>query len=194
MGYISDPPYEDVANRLRSAIRKLLKEDRDLFDFAVNERTVTQRLAVKLEAEFSELRLELKADCEYNRMWIESGAGENLTKTYPREIFGEPRIDDIDAVTVFPDVIVHLRGTQFANILVIEAKRNAPAELIPENDRIKLHEFTKIDGDFRYPWGAYLNFRTFKSPEEGPHRAICLVDAVWFSNGKELRSEQIQRE
>src|SRR5207244_2867958 len=193
MGYISAPPHDDVANRLRKAIRKLLKEDRDLFDFAVNERTVTQRLAVKLEEQFSELELGLKADCEYNRMWIE-GTGENLTKNYPREIFGVPRVDDVDAVTVFPDVIVHLRGIQFANILVVEAKRNAPVDVVPENDRIKLHEFTKSNGDFRYPWGVYLNFRTFPSQQEGPHKMICVVNAVWFSNGERTHSEKIQKE
>jgi len=48
MGYISDPPHEDVADRLRKAIHRLLKEDRDFFDFSVNERTVTKRLAFKL--------------------------------------------------------------------------------------------------------------------------------------------------
>src|SRR5947208_9437802 len=119
MGYISDPPHEDVADRLRKAIHRLLKEDRDFFDFSVNERTVTQRLAFKLEEQFDELDLGLRADCEYNRMWVESKAGENLIKSYPSEIFGIPRIDDTDAVTVFPDIIVHLRGRQFANILVV---------------------------------------------------------------------------
>jgi hypothetical protein len=192
MSYLTNPPQDDLANRLRKAIQSLLKEDRDLFDFAVNERTVTQRLAAKLEEQFSDLGLGLKADCEYNRMWIE-GSGENLTKSYQAITFGIPRIDDIDAVTVFPDIIVHLRGKQFINILVIEAKRNAPVDSVPENDRIKLHEFTKPDGDFRYPWGVYLNFRTFPSRDEGAHKVICLVDAVWFSKGDRMHSEQIQK-
>ena len=63
---------------------------------------------------------------------------------------------------------------------------------VPENDCVKLHEFTKRDGDFRYPWGVYLNFRTFPSPTGDRHKKICIVDAVWFSKGEAIQSEQIQ--
>lgn len=193
MSFISDPPFDEVACRLEFAVKCVISKDSDLFNFEVNERTVTQRLALYLERAFKPLGLGLKADCEYNRMWVESGEGEhNLTKKYPQLSGLKPNVEDSDGVTVFPDVIVHLRGKQFANVLVIEAKRNAPVGAVPDNDRIKLYEFTRMDGGFRYPWGAFLNFRSFQSPCGGEHRVVTIVDVVWFRDGKAGPRDQIQ--
>lgn len=193
MSFISDPPFDEVASRLEAAVKRVISKDSDLFNFEVNERTVTQRLALYLEQAFEPFGLGLKADCEYNRMWGESGEGEyNLTKKYPQLSGIKPSVEDSDGVTVFPDVIVHLRGKQFANVLVIEAKRNAPVDAVPDNDRIKLYEFTRMDGGFRYPWGAFLNFRSFKSPCGRDHKVVTIVDVFWFRNGEVETSTQVQ--
>ena len=193
MSFISNPPHEEVSRRLEIAVKCVISKDSDLFNFKVNERTVTQRLALYLEQAFEPLGYGLKADCEYNRMWIESGEGEcNLTKKYPELSGLKPDVEDSDGVTVFPDVIVHLRGKRFANVLVIEAKRDAPVGAVPDNDRIKLYEFTRMDGGFRYPWGAFLNFRYVPSPCGREHRVVTIVDVVWFRDGKAVTTSQIQ--
>lgn len=193
MGFISNPNREELAVRLERAVKSLLTSDSDLFHFQVNERTVTQRLALYLEKAFEPLGLGLKADCEYNRMWVESGEGvHNLTKKYPQLSGQHPSVEDSDGVTVFPDIIVHLRGRELANVFVIEAKRNAPVGSVPENDAIKLYEFTRNDGGFRYAWGAFLNFRSFPSPCGLQHKVVTLVDVVWFRDGKPGLTEQIQ--
>jgi hypothetical protein len=192
MSYISSRPFEDVASRLRRALKTLLRDESDLFTFAVNERTVTQRLSQYLEQAFDELKLGVKADCEYNRMWVESAEGEkNTTKKY--QVFKDiiPTVEDTDAKTVFPDIIVHLRGKEYANILVVEAKRDAVRGSIPEPDRIKLFEFTRADGSFRYPWGAFLNFRTFDSQGGLSSAKVTVVDVAWFRSGEKFQDQQV---
>ena len=193
MNFINDLSHEDIASRLRFAIRCVLSKDRNLFNFEVNERTVTQRLALYLENEFASLNSKLRADCEYNRMWAESCEGEiNLTKKYPKLKEQLLSIEDTNGVTVFPDIIVHLRESKLANVLVIEAKRNSPQKPMPENDRIKLFEFTRENGSFRYLWGAFLDFRSFQSPCGTALKVVTLVDIVWFRDGKPFTTEQVQ--
>ena len=89
--------------------------------------------------------------------------------------------DDIEAHTVYPDIIVHLRGESGSagNILVVEAKRNYPGEKrIPDNDRKKLVGFTDQKGLFQYRCGAFLNFRI--AAEEK------FIEIKWFVDGMEI--------
>lgn len=155
---------------LRNALDSLGKEPH-LFSFRINERTLTQRLSLHLQ---QIVGIDLSVDCEYNRMWEED---EDIVKRLP---WGADQVltNDDTGRTVYPDIILHIRGKPFANLLVIEAKRNWKADDIPENDMKKLQGFTKPDGDFRYPWGAFINFVT----ETRYKHAVV----VWFaSDGKE---------
>jgi hypothetical protein len=64
--------FDQVADRLRKALGQLLNEPK-LFEFKVNERTLTQRLSLHLQPLFQGLSV----DCEYNRYWQE-GEGRDL--------------------------------------------------------------------------------------------------------------------
>ena len=95
---------------LQSALQRLVDEDADLFTVDINERSITHRLAVHLTPLFPEWDV----DCEYNRNGHE-----------PKRLdFGVQTVEtgDVDAKTVYPDVIVHRRGTDH-NLLVVEAKK-----------------------------------------------------------------------
>jgi hypothetical protein len=103
------------------------------------------------------------------------GEDEDIVKRLPWG--AEPvRTDDDSGRTVYPDVIVHARGKKFANLLVVEAKRNWRGKKLPEIDRRKLQGFTDPKGEFRYRWGAFINFLT------APKRKQAVV--VWFAEGK----------
>jgi hypothetical protein len=100
---------------LESALQKLVDEDADLFAVDINERSITHRLAVHLTPLFPAWDV----DCKYNRNGHEPkrlGFDVQTVET-----------NDVDAKTVYPDVIVHQRGTDH-NLLVVEAKKANNAE------------------------------------------------------------------
>src|SRR5690348_14899528 len=132
-----------VSQRLNWAIEQLIARDRALLEFDLNERTITHKLAEHLQQAFSEYDV----DCEYNR-----NQGDIKTLELPEHINNS--WDDTQARTVFPDIIVHRRGTG-TNVLVIEAKKtNGGDEAF---DLLKLHAFRQELG---YEHAVFLRFRT----------------------------------
>jgi hypothetical protein len=166
---IEDFDWPTTRKVLLLALSEMAKEPK-LFSFKINERTLTQRLAFHLQLIAGR---ELSVDCEYNRMWV---GGKDLQKQLPwsREVIWN---DDDEARTVYPDILVHVRGVEGAagNALVIEAKRNHTTKSVSENDRLKLEGFTALDGLFKYSRGAFVNFRA-------PSKRI---EVKWFEGGKQ---------
>lgn len=103
----SHAPGEAVAD----ALSELLANDHHLLGVDANERSITFRFAMYLQ-----MRLpEWVVDCEYNRDGIEPKRLGSFD-LYPDN-------EDDEAKTVFPDVIVHLRGER-QNHLVLEFKKS----------------------------------------------------------------------
>lgn len=101
---------ESVQVKIERAFLRLIKEDALLLENDVNERSLTHHLARYLGDELPEWHV----DCEYNR------SGD-----LPKRLVGlisHRRSDDTEGTTVFPDIIVHRRGTT-DNYIVIEAKK-----------------------------------------------------------------------
>ena len=90
---------EEIERKVNSCLQILRERDKYLLDNNLNERTITHKLATYLQEEFPDLNV----DCEYNRL-------ENIVKTLrlPRD---RVNWDDTEAKTVFPDIIIHKRGT-----------------------------------------------------------------------------------
>jgi len=112
---------EDViVDLLNNAIKKLQEKDSKLLDkkFNINERTVTHRLAMYIAEEFPNFDV----DCEYNRMAL--GKKEYIKKSINnlKQVEKRIKIDDVRAITVFPDIIVHNREYKEENLIVIEVK------------------------------------------------------------------------
>ena len=93
--------------------------------------------------------------------------------------------DDTRGNTVYPDIIVHTRGSpgKCGNLLVIEAKRNAKKLTSKDKDYCKLSAFTDEKLIFRYLWGAHINFVT---KAKGPPTA----HVMWFENGSPTGVEE----
>jgi hypothetical protein len=101
------PPGENVV----CALSELLVNDHELLGINANERSITFRFAMYLQ-----LRLPAwTVDCEYNR------DGTDPKRLGHLELY--PDSEDEEAKTVFPDVIVHRRGTE-QNHLVLEFKKS----------------------------------------------------------------------
>lgn len=139
---------EDIHTKLHAASRLLEEAHGALFERNVNERSLTHWLAVILGPMFPGWDV----DCEYNRDELET-----KRIVIASEVPNEVPSDDLHAETVFPDIIVHHRGTD-ENLLVIEAKKsNNPRG--DQRDRCKLRGYLSVDeGGLGYEFGALVTF------------------------------------
>lgn len=94
-----------------SALKQLIKEDAYLLENDVNERSISHRFGMYLQSNMPEWHV----DCEYNRDGVDPKRIAHLGL--------QPDDDDTESKTVFPDIIVHIRGTS-ENYLVIEFKKS----------------------------------------------------------------------
>ena len=136
------PSIEEVSKGLNRALSRFTDGERDLIALDPSERSLTRRLALYIEREFEGWAV----DCEYNRVGIDN----------PKEILanapGSVAPDADDAVTVFPDIIVHRRGPQGPNLLVVEAKK-ATSRVPRDFDLLKLYAYRTQLG---YPYAAFV--------------------------------------
>lgn len=143
---------EDIQERLDCALKLLIRNDSALFKNRANERSLTHMLASYLAEQFSEYHI----DCEYNRMWQDGVEREKgiTVEDMPFEVSTE----DVEAVNVFPDIIVHRRENSENNLLIIEAKKSSNNNR--RADFQKLNGFMRDigDGGRGYEFSAFVVF------------------------------------
>jgi hypothetical protein len=138
---------EEVTEKIHSAYRTFLARDGHLLQVDANERSMTHKLAEYLQAEFPDWNV----DCEYNR-------DGDLIKKMVGLLDRETTTDDTDAKSVFPDIIVHLRGTK-RNLVVIEAKKSSYKD--KDADEAKLRAYKDELG---YKFAFKIEFPVGKEP------------------------------
>ena len=124
---------------------------------AASERAIAHRLAVYLECELRDEGIVedgglISVDCEYNRH-LDGMKTHRIPEKLIRIVEDAKRkpkpISDDEGFFVFsiaPDIIVHHRGEDDLNLLVIELKKSTNVEIL-EYDDLKLKCFTKAGGD-----------------------------------------------
>lgn len=141
----------EVRQRVETALKQLSVLDSYLLENDLNERTITHRFAVYLENHFDGWDV----DCEYNRFG--DGPGSLFPEVERRlaEVSGdEPLTRDTIGRTIYPDVIVHRRGTR-ENLLAIEVRKSTNP--VPDEvDRAKLSGY-KDDPDFEYRYACLVH-------------------------------------
>lgn len=138
----------EIQEKVLNSINKLFDEDIFLLKADANERSISHKLAIYLQAEFESFK-ELSVDCEYNRdMDFDPKRIDNWKSKCAKKV----ESDDVDAKTVYPDIIVHERGNNDNNLLVIEIKKSNN----PDNgcDQEKIKNFIK---DLKYDFGVFIN-------------------------------------
>ena len=139
---------EEVQQAVISALERVIEEDRDLLRFDVNERSITHCLGMYLQEAVSD---PWDVDVEYNRI----GEEDDVTKRLPEEMLqGETQ------GTVYPDVIIHQRGSEEDNLLVIEAKKSGNSS---DGDRQKIRAYQQ---HLDYDYGLFVRFDTGPDFEE----------------------------
>ena len=103
----------EIESVVTRAIDRVIATERELLDRNVSERALTHHLARFI---CDEIRAPFVVDVEYNRHLDD-----------PKRMVLAPRRaldDELRATTVFPDIIVHVRGTDAHNLLVLEVKKS----------------------------------------------------------------------
>jgi hypothetical protein len=139
------PTQEQLEAPVRAACDRLERDDRVLFERDVNERSFSHKFAMYLQAEVDSWGEGWDVDCEFNRS-IDQPRGIkmlDLPTGLAHKLGDVTPVNDIDARTVFPDVIVHRRGPG-VNLLVVEVKKTtATPEDIDFDWKHKLREYVK---------------------------------------------------
>ena len=171
------PSAEEIKDAVRQALQKFYLNDIYLIHADVHERSLTFRLGMYLQ----ELFPSWNVDCEYNKN-IETIRMNKLLGTRCQD-FPEMRCRKCGqqrSCTVFPDIIIHRRGTS-QNLLVIEAKKDAKAS---EKDA----DIQKIDAylwefSLKYRCGLFLDFKESLSE--------TIENLIWFPS-KDTKNENRQ--
>ena len=142
------PTKSELCQIVIRALKKLFKKDAHLIKVDANERSITHRLAIYIEANLKAKHLNWDVDCEYNR----DGHDPKSTDLCPERVGN----DDLHACTVYPDIIVHHRYTK-DNLLVIEVKKSSNNKS-PHRDRKKIESFRRPP--LSYHHGLFLTLRT----------------------------------
>ena len=139
--------------RLKEAMAMAMAMARDiqLMQEGRSERAVAHRLAVYLEDRFPRWHV----DCEYNRQGTANsyGAREKKSVSPGRGLPGPP--GNPSSVDIDPDIIVHQRGPDGPNLLVIEVK---PVGVDLKKDLAKLRKCL-TEPHLRYRFAVSVTYR-----------------------------------
>jgi hypothetical protein len=140
---LAETDVQSVLERMNDALASLVQEDRYLLENDVNERSISHRLALYLQRDFPMHDV----DCEFNRDHDDPKSLEIQSR--------DMTSDDTQAHTVFPDIILHTRGTNH-NFMVIEMKKSTN----PEGDRFDLHKLRAFKRQLGYEWAVFVKVKT----------------------------------
>lgn len=126
----------EVEKRLENAICQLYTKDKYLLKVDAAERSITHRLGLYLQDSFKGWDV----DCEYNRY------GQD-----PKKISSNELKPGKKKRRVYPDIVIHKRGVEGFNLLVIEAKK--------VRNKRKDRDLEKLRGyklELNYQYAAFL--------------------------------------
>lgn len=103
---------DEIDVLVSGAITRVIESERELLDRNVSERALTHHLARFIR---DRVPPPYVVDVEYNRH-VDDPKRLRLPKRNAAD-------DELHATTVFPDIIVHVRGTDDHNLLVLEVKK-----------------------------------------------------------------------
>lgn len=153
--------FEEVKSKVDDALHCFIEDERYLLENDACERTLVHRFAVCLERFFSEWDV----DCEYNLEYIDQDEiirKKSTHLSWRRKNGHFKELLTQEAVSIYPDIIVHCRGAG-PNLLVIEVKKSSDEEEV-EFDLMKLNAFRQ-DPSLHYEFALFIRFTN--TPENG---------------------------
>lgn len=162
--------FENTRLRIINAIEVLIEKDEYLLINNLNERTISHKLGCYLQSQFNEYEV----DCEYNRN-CQDDIG------LAKKIYINSEKNQI----VYPDIIVHKRGTNKSNLLIIECKKNNNRDYYYDREKMK-HYTTTRHNNLGYKLGVNIIFSIGNSLD-------LIASLVWYKNGLPIKKEYIKK-
>jgi len=154
---------EEIIRKVETGISFLLKNDSYLLLHDVSERSITHKLAEYLQQLFPDYNV----DCEYNRninepksiMALKFELEEKGLLTKKEKL--SKLEEELIGRAVYPDIIIHHRGTNKDNKCIIEVKKSN-SSVNKEYDDIKLRAYTTKENQnvLYYQIGIFISFNT----------------------------------
>lgn len=145
---------KSILGKVKCSIGHLMKQDVYLLGADIAERTICGRLAMYLQQHFPDFDV----DVEYNRNgyggkrlegvsdYVRMSRENGLLRSHEEE-FG---------ISVSPDIIIHKRGADGPNLVVIEVKKDGNP-VGEDYDILKIHAYRQELG---YQMGIFIFFET----------------------------------
>lgn len=155
--------YDELKELVNYSLLQFYKYDKILFEYDTESSAVSERCMMfhigwymlekmKTMPKFAWANL----DCEYNR---------NLK--YPKSMYMETLAGIKDKIKdTIPDLLIHKRGNNENNLLVIEFKKGSPKKHDKERDMEKLRYFTNKEHEYAYNYGMYIELHKQKADIE----------------------------
>ena len=157
-----------LEKKIATAMEILERRDRELLSNDDNERAVAHRLAVYLEQQLADDFWHV--DCEFTRQGTardHKDVGSSLPLLPPSKKNGNRTL-------VRPDIIVHRRGPDGPNLLVIEVKPARPrGDLSLSKDFAKLAKF-QTEPKLKYTYAVLVTYRFGDSAGFEPMRRVLV--------------------
>lgn len=182
---------KEIEKYIEQAIKTLLDNDNWLLKKDLSERSISHKLAEYIQPLFKDYNV----DCEYNgdidreniaekelgrkRMTALREDLKQYNLLTEREIETETEKELIERL-VYPDIIIHKRGTNKDNLCIIEVKKST-SQVSFHYDQIKLRAYTtNYYGNLNYQVGYFVKFVT------GTENYDYLIREFVNGNGPEL--------
>ncbi|MGV9820772.1 hypothetical protein [Nocardia xishanensis] len=131
---------EELQVMLAEAVRHLYRHEHELLAANVREETLMFRIAYPLRERIERPGSKVRVDLEYNRRHS-SALESDSPDCGRREPRSHPKYDVHGDSHVTPDLVIHCRGNNETNLLVVEAKKTLPARLEVETMVSRLKGF-----------------------------------------------------
>jgi hypothetical protein len=149
---------QQILHKINQAIQTLIVSENNILSRTLNERNLSDHLAGYLRPLFNEYHV----DSEYNGDMDKPNDRKALAIAKNRllEIGFQPNLDDTYKLS--PDIIIHQRGTNDHNLVVIEVKKDVSSQRNKEFDLIKLEHLTinYMGNHYNYKLGIALILST----------------------------------
>lgn len=147
----------ELMDIFEKAKEKFLKEEKEIIEINVNERTLSARLIFHLQTLllneiYQENYKEYSVDCEYNRR-------KEIVKILPKEYRELEKKDK----QIYPDIILHQRNSE-KNLMIIEMKKTYSSDEGGKNenrDRLKFLTSLRKENKYKYLLGIYFEVNKF---------------------------------
>ena len=156
---------DEIKEKVEYCMQTLREKDEDLIEIDVNERTITHKLAEYLQNQFTDYNV----DCEYNRYEdntkkLRSIKNRSLDLSNYKKYQIEQFIwEDKDALTIYPDIIIHERKSPYNNLLVIEVKKSSN-NISKDLDIKKIEEL--MNPPYNYNFGLFLRIDLYNEIDD----------------------------